>query len=242
MLFLRTHQITNTKIICLFIIILTLILLRSNFVFDIFCKYYYSNFLFIYYSFIYLYNQIFIYYFYFLPDSLSSPLHFLHKKTRQYCPQSNYTSASKLFLVYNISLNFTFSINQTYHHHGIAYDYYSINEIRQSKTSYQWKIWPLPNQINQTSSITNIEISPFFMSKLTFVDVIYVISDRSFIQRHANLKKAFHRQGISIKSIEWRMKWNHTTCNSNSSHSYVYQRLNLKDKHLGSSIDWFSLT
>ncbi len=136
-----------------------------------------------------------------------------------------------------LSINFTFSINRIYHHHGIAYDYYSINEIRQSKTSYQWKIWPLPNEINQTSSIDHIQTSPFFMSKLTFVDVIYVISNPSFIQRHDNLKKAFDRQGISIESIEWRMKWNYTTCNSQSSHSYVYQQLNLKDKPLRNSID-----
>jgi hypothetical protein len=71
------------------------------------------------------------------------------------------------------------------------------------------------------------------MSKLSFVDKIYVITDPRLIERHNNVKKSFLRQSISIESIEWRMKWNYTTCNSNSSHSYVYQRLNLKDKPLG---------
>jgi hypothetical protein len=139
-----------------------------------------------------------------------------------------------------LSLNLTFSIDHIYHHDGIAYDYYSINDLRQSKASYQWKIWPLPNQTNQNDSIHHNETSPLVVSKLPFVDVIYVISSSNLMERHANLKKAMDRQGIPVKSIEWRMKWNYTTCNSNSSHSYVYQRLNLKDKPLGNSIHSFS--
>ncbi|UJR20074.1 hypothetical protein I4U23_023206 [Adineta vaga] len=50
------------------------------------------------------------------------------------------------------------------------------------------------------------------------------------IERQQHLKKVFHRQGISMESVHWRMKWNQTTYNS--SRSYVYQRLNLKDKPL----------
>jgi hypothetical protein len=130
-----------------------------------------------------------------------------------------------------------FSHNRIYHHNGIAYDYYSKNDIGQLTAGYQWKIWPLPYEINQTSSINHIEISPFAMSKLPFVDVIYVMTDPSLIERHNNLKKVFRRQGITIESIEWRMKWNETTCNSNSSQPYVYQRLNLKDIPLSNSID-----
>jgi len=139
-------------------------------------------------------------------------------------------------------INLTFSFGKIYHHDGIAYDYYSKNDLGQSKASYQWKIWPLPNEINQNHPIDHIQTSPFVMSKLPFVDVIYVITEPRLIERHKNVKKAFDRQGISIESIEWRMKWNYTTCNSNSSHSYVYQRLNLKDKPLGNSIDLFSLS
>jgi len=130
-------------------------------------------------------------------------------------------------------MNLNFSLKSIYHHDGIAYDYYSKTDLGQSKASFQWKIWPLPNEINQNSSIDHIEISPFVVSELPFVDIIYVITNQHLTERHANLKKAFHHQGISMNSIEWRMKWNHTNCNSNSSHSYVYQRLNLKDKPLG---------
>jgi hypothetical protein len=129
--------------------------------------------------------------------------------------------------------NLNFFINRIYHHDGIAYDYYSKNDFGQSKAAHQWKIWPLPNEINQTHSTHSIEISPFVMSKLPFVDAIYVMSDPRLMDRHANLKKALCQQGIPIESIEWRMKWNQTTSNSNTSHSHVYQRLNLKDKPLG---------
>jgi hypothetical protein len=133
-------------------------------------------------------------------------------------------------------LNWTFSTNTVYHHHGIAYDYYSISDLQQLQVSCQWRIWPLPNEINQKSSFDPIKTSPSILSKLPFVDVIYVMTDPRLKERHNNLKKAFDHQGISLESIKWRMKWNSTTCNSNSSHSYVYQRLNLKDKPLGNLI------
>jgi hypothetical protein len=130
----------------------------------------------------------------------------------------------------------TFSTDRIYHHDGIAYDYYSKNDLGQSSAGSQWKIWPLPHEINGSSSINYIETSPFVMSKLPFVDAIYVMTDPRLTERHLNLKKAFQNQGISIESIEWRMKWNFTTCNSQSNRAYVYQRLNLKDKPLGNSI------
>jgi len=134
-------------------------------------------------------------------------------------------------------MNLNFSVDKIYHHDGIAYDYYSINDLGQSKAGYQWKIWPLSNEINQSSSFTNIEISPFVISKIPFIDVIYVITDPRLKERHFNLKKVFDHQGISFESVKWRMKWNYTTCNSNLTHEYVYQRLNLKDKPLGNYIN-----
>jgi hypothetical protein len=130
-------------------------------------------------------------------------------------------------------LNLTLSVNRIYHHDGIAYDYYSKNDLGQAKAAHTWKIWPLPNEINKNSPIGHVGISPFIVSKLPFVDVIYVMSDPRLTERHNNLKKAFRRQGISAELTEWRMEWNYTTCNSNKSHSYVYKRLNLKDKSLG---------
>ncbi|CAF4686228.1 unnamed protein product, partial [Rotaria sp. Silwood2] len=132
-------------------------------------------------------------------------------------------------------MNLTFSINRVYHHDGIAYDYYSKDDLGQPKPGDQWKIWPLPNEIEQfqnNTSICDAETTPFVVSELPFVDTIYVMTNPRLTERHANLKKAFSQQGISFKSIEWRMKWNASTCNSYSTHSYVYKRLNLKDKPL----------
>jgi hypothetical protein len=125
-------------------------------------------------------------------------------------------------------MNLTYSFGRIYHHNGIAYDYYSKDDVGKSNAGHQWRIWPLPNEINQTF----IETSPFVISKLPFVDAIYVMTGPRLSDRHANLKIALLQQGIPIESLNWRMKWNHTTCNSKSSHSYVYQRLNLKDKPL----------
>jgi hypothetical protein len=127
-----------------------------------------------------------------------------------------------------ILLNLTFAANQIYHRHGIAYDYYSKDDPGQSKAGDQWKIWPLPSQTK--------EISPIVLSKLPFIDAIYVMTDPRLTDRHASLRNVFHRQSISTDLIDWRMKWNRTTCTSNASHSYVYQRLHLEDKPLGNSL------
>jgi hypothetical protein len=150
--------------------------------------------------------------------------------------QTKYTTHQPVLSVPTLIRNLTFSVDKIYHHDGIAYDYYSKNDLGQSKANFQWRIWPLPNEINQNSSRNDIEISPFVVSKLPFIDVIYVMTDPRLTERQNNLKKSFDHQGISLESIKWRMKWNSTTCNSNSSHSYVYQRLNLKDEPLGNSL------
>jgi len=129
--------------------------------------------------------------------------------------------------------NLTFSVKSVYHHDGIAYDYYSLKDFGRSEATYNWKGWPLPHEIDQNDSIEYIETSPFVMSKLPFVNAIYVTTVPHLTERHNNLKKAFRNQGIPIESIDWRMKWNFTTCNSNLTRSHVYQRLNLKNKSLG---------
>jgi hypothetical protein len=165
-----------------------------------------------------------------VPSSFS--IHYFLMKFTLLNYQNNQTAAKSVFPMDPLLLNLNFSVDQNYHHDGIAYDFYSKNDFGQSKAAHQWKIWPLPNEINQTSSIDSIEISPFVMSKLPFVDAIYVTSDPRLTDRHANLKKALHQQGIPIESIEWRMKWNRTTCNSYANRSHVYQRLNLKNKPL----------
>ena len=60
----------------------------------------------------------------------------------------------KLFPIDKIIMNRTFSIKQVYHHDGIAYDYYSQDDLGQPNTAYLWKIWPLPHEVSRSSSIT----------------------------------------------------------------------------------------
>jgi len=164
---------------------------------------------------------------------LNSPLRFSDTKCTKYRPKNNISNDSLLLPVNKLLLNLNFCVDLVYHHNGIAYDYYSKDDLEQSKAGYQWKVWPLPNEINQNSSSDDIKTSSFVISKFPFVDAIYVLTDPRLTERHNNLKKGFHHQGISIESIKWRMKWNQTTCNSDSNQLYVYQRLNLKDKPLG---------
>jgi hypothetical protein len=150
----------------------------------------------------------------------------------RYHQQNNLSNISSISPFGKLLLNLTFSPNIIYHHNGIAYDYYSKDDLGQLNAGDQWKIWSLPHERNKSSSSDNISISPLLVSKLPFVDVIYVATDVRLTERHTNLKKAFHYQGMAIKSIEWRMKWNQTTCNSDSNRLYVYKRLNLKDQTL----------
>ncbi|CAF4829739.1 unnamed protein product [Rotaria socialis] len=74
----------------------------------------------------------------------------------------------------------------------------SCNELGQSKPGDQWKIWPLPaakDQLQNTSSKIDIEISPLIVSKLPFVDMIYVVTNPRLTERHASLKEVFKQQG-----------------------------------------------
>ncbi|CAF2114854.1 unnamed protein product [Rotaria magnacalcarata] len=168
---------------------------------------------------------------------LSSPLRWLIIISSKLClttPRHAYAilSVNKL-----IPLNFSF--NHVYHYNGIAYDYYSKNELGKSKPGNQWKIWPLPrakDQLQNISSNIDIEISPLVVSELSLVDMIYVVTNSRLTERHASLKEVFNLQGISMISIEWRMRWNLTTWESNSSFYLVSKRLNLNGKPLGNRI------
>lgn len=135
-----------------------------------------------------------------------------------------------------VLLNITFSVDRIYHHNGIAYDFYSKNDIGQSKAGNQWRVWTIPDKeclLKSNISVCCINMSPLIESKLPFVNTIYVLTDMRSAERHANLKNAFHRQGITLKLIEWSMKWNRSRCISASSHRYICRRLNLKNKALG---------
>ncbi len=177
-------------------------------------------------------RQIFIRHFYFVSASLSSLRVSVIKFAKFYSQLNNLSDDALVLPVNKLLLNLTFCVDKIYHHNGVAYDYYSKDDLGQIKSSRQWKVWPLPSEINSSSSSDDAQTSSFVMSNLSFVDVIYVLTDPRLTERQNNLKKGFYLLGISAESIKWRMKWNRTTCNSDSNRIYVYQRLNLKDKPL----------
>ena len=138
----------------------------------------------------------------------------------------------------NTLLNISFSERAVYHQNGVAYDYYAQHDLRLLKASAQWESWPLSdetNEANDHSSALVEKLSPSVVSKLPFVDAIYLMTDPTLTQRHVHLRNALLRQGVSIDQIQWRFKWNKTTCNAPSNHEHVYQRFNLKEKPLGIS-------
>ena len=161
------------------------------------------------------------------------PSYVLLNQTEQLCLQTPTNNHTSIFSIDHNLTNLTFSPNKIYHYKSTAYDYYSIRDLEQSRIGCQWNIWPLPDKFKQNTWIDHSQISPFVVSKLPFVDAIYVMTDRRLTQRHDSLRRVLLKQGISNESVQWRWKWNFTTCNSPANHLYVYQRLNLKNKPLG---------
>ena len=122
-----------------------------------------------------------------------------------------------------------------YHYDGVAYDYYSRFDATSTGVANHWNTWPLSqamDSVNSSSPWNSSISSPSTVIALPFVQRIYVLTDEYLTDRHRNLAKALRRQGISLKSISWRLQWDSATCNANSNHEHVYQRLNLNDKPL----------
>ena len=133
-----------------------------------------------------------------------------------------------------------FPENLIVHCQSIVYDRYSIDELGQTHPGLQWLTFPLPHELSRTdypkrweppiSKKTNFQVyvSPLTETKLAFLEKIYVITDKSFNDRHEHLKRVFRRHDIPIKSIQWQWAWNRTTCNSEENVDTIRKRLNLK--------------
>ena len=149
---------------------------------------------------------------------------------------------ANFFWSFNLSSNLnpqqipvSFTVGQIYHHHGVAYDFYSQLDLNQPQATNYWKQWSIPQDMNrdfQQNSVRMSFLSPAQLSKLSFVNQIYVISDIHLKDRHKNLRQAFQRQGLDFYSIQWRTNWTKKSCNDPQNHEHVYQRLNLIDKPL----------
>ena len=142
---------------------------------------------------------------------------------------------------YNLSTNrvdtvFRCSVDAVYHQDGLAYDYYSSNEQILWRVDDRWKIWPLPNNFDQTNlsaQSAKFDLSPSVPSRIPFLDTIYVISDYHLTDRQKNFKKVLYRQGITTDLIRWRMTQKLESCNDSISVAYVYKKLNLENQRLG---------
>lgn len=136
-----------------------------------------------------------------------------------------------------------YSHETVYHTKGVAYDLYSIHEIAQANIGKQWLTFPLPQELNRndypppwqpptnfTLKNSNIPMkSPATQTGLAYVEQIYVISDISFVDRHEQLKKTFRKHSIPIESIDWRWKWNRTTCSLKENEAERNKKLNTKN-------------
>jgi hypothetical protein len=140
---------------------------------------------------------------------------------------------------------------QVYFLNGVAYDFYSINELDNSLgPGRQWKTFPLPNEQipaniipwtpdnHERNRITSVDISipPATTTGLAFVDHIYITSTPNLTDRQANLEKMFTR--YQIINYEWRMKWAQDTCYASENKEEVYRKINLRTKTI-SKISFF---
>lgn len=126
---------------------------------------------------------------------------------------------------------------------GIAYDLYSIRELGQLNAAPQWLTFPLPGETNSVQAWTpNVQSkqtfpvvpSPKTKSSLAYVDDIYVITDRAFTDRIANVKQMFRRQGLPVRSIQWSMgERNRSKCDGEIKQGEHHRVLNLTPGRIG---------
>jgi hypothetical protein len=140
----------------------------------------------------------------------------------------------------NIHQNITFTSEKIYFLDGVAYDYYSIDELNnRSRAGLQWKTFPLPNEqipANITPWMPKYHLRKTVYTSipseastgLAFVDHIYITSILNLTDRQANLEKIFAR--YQITNYEWRLKWTRETCNAPENKEEVHKKLNLWGK------------
>lgn len=146
--------------------------------------------------------------------------------------------------------NIMFTSKTIYFLDGVAYDYYSIDELdNRPEPGVQWKTFTLPNE-QMPANLTpwtpppkrgRKPIPPFGMpppssttTGLAYVDHIYITTASHLTDRQANIDKMFAR--YQIKNYEWRTKWEKNTCYNAENRQEVFKKLNLRSKSI-SNID-----
>ena len=137
--------------------------------------------------------------------------------------------------------NIMLSSGIVYYLNGVAYDFYSVDEINsRSGPRLQWKTFPLPNEHlpadifpwtpsdNDESQPTSVHVSvpPEITTGLPFVDHIYIPTLAQLTDRQNNLERILTR--YQITNYEWRMNWTYFDCNVKKREN-VYKKLNLEE-------------
>jgi hypothetical protein len=141
----------------------------------------------------------------------------------------------------SIHTDITFTSDTIYFLDGVAYDFYSIDELHNhSGPGLQWRTFPLPNESlplnitpwmphhharTQTTSGHTSAPSVDTTTGLAFVDHIYITTATNLTDRRANLQRMFAQ--YQITNYEWRMKWKRDTCNAPENKEEVYKKVNL---------------
>jgi len=156
-----------------------------------------------------------------------------------------YTASSSDYVAVNLSSsyrNIKFTSDTIYFLNGVAYDFYSIDEVNShSGARSQWKTFPFPNEYlpvnitpwlpprhlrNESKSVNMIN-SSVTTTGLAFVDRIYIVTHSRLTDRHANLKRMLDQ--YKITNCKWRMKWTYAKCRSSNKRKEIYRKLNLEE-------------
>ena len=168
---------------------------------------------------------------------------------------SLYLSYPSYYILVNLSSlyqNIIFTSDTAYLLNGVAYDYYSINELNDdSRPGSQWEIFPLPKEhlppditpwtphqhLQDNNRSAGIPASSETTTGLAFVDHIYIVTSPTLTDRHANLKKILAR--YQITNYEWRTKWTYASCGALNNREEINRKMNLDSKFSIGKIRFF---
>jgi hypothetical protein len=168
-----------------------------------------------------------------------------------------YLSYPSYYIMVNLSSihqNIMFTSDTAYFLNGVAYDYYSINEINDdSGPGSQWEIFPLPNEhlppditpwtphqhLQDDIRSADIPVSSETTTGLAFVDHIYIVTSPTLTDRHDNLEKML--VGYQITNYEWRKKWTYATCIALNNREEINRKMNLDKRFSIGKIRFFSI-
>lgn len=136
--------------------------------------------------------------------------------------------------------NIVLTPEEIYFVNGVAYDFYSIDEIKeQARPGLQWRTFPLSHEDifanltiwtsyhRQRKKNMSIDIATHSETDtgLSFVDHIYIAGSPNLTDRRATLTKMMTQYHMT--NFEWREKWSPSTCYSAKNREEIFRKLNL---------------